>query len=142
MLKAQRYKIFTESIQNQDSITKALRIGSFVLQRLGSAISSSLPALILFLRFQEWWSTTDYSKSKDELPIPPPPDTVSPHHEGLAIPSDGACPICKHQIVNSTMLMGVVYCYSCIFSYVQERQRCPVTLQIAHPDMLRKIYEN
>ncbi|KAJ3304696.1 hypothetical protein HDV03_002381 [Kappamyces sp. JEL0829] len=59
---------------------------------------------------------------------------------GLKIPRNGHCPICTEPLANPAMLNGVVYCYSCIFSSVQEFSKCPVTLLPASPDSIRKIY--
>eukprot|EP00842_Homolaphlyctis_polyrhiza_P006399 jgi/Hompol1/6760/HPOL_003717-RA len=101
------------------------------------------PSGIFMFRFLEWWYTTDYHKKKDTKPIPPPPDPVSRHPQGIPVPTDPQiCPLCTQQRTNATMLAsGYVFCYPCVFRYVNEHQRCPVTHMHATVESLRRIYQ-
>ena len=44
--------------------------------RVGAYMSTCLPAVIILSRFHEWWSSSEHSKAKDLLPIPPPPPHI------------------------------------------------------------------
>ena len=35
---------------------------------------------------------------------------------------------------------GYVFCYPCIFNYVSDKKRCPITNSTVTPDQLRKIF--
>ncbi|TPX32063.1 hypothetical protein SmJEL517_g04765 [Synchytrium microbalum] len=101
-----------------------------------------LPMSIFFFKFLEWWYQSGYHKQANAQPIPPPPEPIPPHPEGLAVPEDRSiCPICNKKRTNPTMLpSGFVFCYPCIFRYVEENGQCPVTFMKATTEQLRKVY--
>lgn len=67
---------------------------------------------------------------------------AQPNPAGLPVPSDPTvCPICLKPRTNPTTIpSGFVFCYPCIFNYVDEAARCPVTWVATRTDELRKIY--
>ncbi|KAJ3364072.1 ubiquitin-protein ligase peroxin 12 [Kappamyces sp. JEL0680] len=138
--KQQEYTALVQSLRAFEGTESVRKLLYFLFRRLGSALATGLPILIALFRWNEWWSSTDYAKKKDVLPIPPPPAHLPMNPAGLKIPRNGHCPICNEPLANPAMLNGVVYCYSCIFSSVQEFSKCPVTLLPASPDSIRKIY--
>ncbi|TPX42552.1 hypothetical protein SeLEV6574_g05535 [Synchytrium endobioticum] len=101
-----------------------------------------LPMSVFFFKFLEWWYHSGFHKQASAQPIPPPPDSVPPHSEGLSIPSDNStCPLCQKKRTNPTMIpSGFVFCYPCIFRYVEDNQRCPVTFMGTVTEQLRKVY--
>ncbi|VDK66917.1 unnamed protein product [Onchocerca ochengi] len=52
------------------------------------------------------------------------------------------CPLCLQQRINDTALAvsGYVFCYGCIYSYVEQEKKCPVTSLPANVDDLIKIF--
>ena len=82
-------------------------------------------------------------ESAQALPIPPPPDKARRAEGGLAMPTDPTqCPICRSERSNpAANHTGYVFCYPCIFTYVQQHQRCPVTHITSSQDQIRKLYE-
>ncbi|KAK6113084.1 Pex2 / Pex12 amino terminal region family protein [Brugia pahangi] len=52
------------------------------------------------------------------------------------------CPLCLQQRVNDTALAvsGYVFCYGCIYSYVEQEMKCPITNLPANVDDLIKIF--
>ncbi|CAG9530454.1 unnamed protein product [Cercopithifilaria johnstoni] len=52
------------------------------------------------------------------------------------------CPLCLRQRTNDTVLAvsGYVFCYGCIYSYVEQEKKCPVTGLSANVDDLIKIF--
>ncbi|CAE6408550.1 unnamed protein product [Rhizoctonia solani] len=115
-------------------------------QQLLDSLKLLLPISIFFLKFLEWW----YSPSSPARalsaprsgPAIPPPAKLSPHPRGLSIDDlpYGSCPLCHEQLQNATALpTGYAFCYRCIYNYVEEHGRCPVTLLPARIWQLRKI---
>ncbi|CAE6456532.1 unnamed protein product [Rhizoctonia solani] len=115
-------------------------------RQLLDSLKLLLPISIFFLKFLEWW----YSPSSPARalsaprsgPAIPPPAKLSPHPRGLNIDDlpYGSCPLCQEQIQNATALpTGYAFCYRCIYNYVEEHGRCPVTLLPARIWQLRKI---
>ena len=66
--------------------------------------------------------------------IPPPPElpeklTSSKHFKMLCTEKSGMCPLCSSARTNECVLAvsGFVFCYPCIFKFVRENRRCPIT---------------
>ncbi|KAJ3032005.1 UNVERIFIED_CONTAM: ubiquitin-protein ligase peroxin 12 [Siphonaria sp. JEL0065] len=55
--------------------------------------------------------------------------TTQPHPDGIALPQDPSqCPICLSEVKNPAMVpTGYVYCYPCIYKYIEKHAECPVT---------------
>lgn len=51
------------------------------------------------------------------------------HFNGISVPTnDWECPLCEKKRVNSTALpSGYVFCYTCLFKYVEIHAKCPIT---------------
>jgi len=116
-----------------------------IVKVLDSILDSSkyiLPGSIFLFKSLEWW----YSENRisaPSLPIPAPPTPAKRAPGGLAIPQDKTvCPLCLKKRTNPTICgSGFVFCYPCIFSYVGEHNKCPITFLPATNETLRKIYE-
>ncbi|KAJ1673713.1 ubiquitin-protein ligase peroxin 12 [Spiromyces aspiralis] len=102
----------------------------------------ALPMSIFFYKFLEWWYRSDFHKSSQKQPIPPPPNPIKPHPDGVGLPdSPSICPLCKKERTNPAMAStGYVFCYPCIHRWVEEEGCCPVTRVKIVTDDIRKLY--
>ncbi|QRV76634.1 cyclin-dependent kinase inhibitor [Ceratobasidium sp. AG-Ba] len=140
-------KLSTQTPQRPKGMLALIRYLLFrSRQQLLDSLRLLLPISIFFLKFLEWW----YSPSSPARalsapragPAIPPPAKLSPHPRGLALDdlAYGSCPLCREALRNATALpTGYAFCYRCVYSYVEEYGRCPVTLLPARIWQLRKI---
>jgi peroxin-12 len=98
-----------------------------LLPLLASSLNLILPTSIFLLKFLEWWSSSSFPRhlktsTTQSLDIPAP---SLPNHKK----QDSTCPICRSEIINPTAVLesGYVFCYKCIFSYIESHNCCPVT---------------
>jgi len=139
--RVQRRKLRLHMLDNYPlaSFLRALVNGTNIVLDYSKYI---LPASIFFFRFLEWW----YSENRivpPALPTPPPPPPPLKVAEGLHLPEDKTlCPLCLSPRTNPAMASsGYVFCYPCIFNYVQRHEKCPVTFLPTTQAQIRKIYE-
>mmetsp|Transcript_21017 Transcript_21017/g.37521 ORF Transcript_21017/g.37521 Transcript_21017/m.37521 type:complete len:366 (-) Transcript_21017:533-1630(-) len=124
-------------------IIRALATGAFTVA--DHARSSIFVAAFAF-KALEWWYSAGEEKltSRNALVArPPPPPPIPQSAEGVGLPSDpSSCPLCKGHCKNPSFLTtsGYVFCYACVFNYVMECRRCPVTHLPTSLDHIRKIY--
>ncbi|KAJ1912401.1 ubiquitin-protein ligase peroxin 12 [Mycoemilia scoparia] len=77
----------------------------------------ALPMSIFFYKFLEWWYRSDFHKVSKQMPIPPPPNPIKPHPDGVGLPDNpNTCPICKEDRNNPAMLSTGYIDYTAIFS--------------------------
>nr|KAJ3419342.1 ubiquitin-protein ligase peroxin 12 [Polyrhizophydium stewartii] len=135
-----------DRLRQQMASASGLQIGllgsRLALTWLLDFVRYALPMGIFFFKFLEWWYSSDYHKRADTQPIPPPPEPIEPHRHGVKLPRNHQiCPLCLKSRTNPTMLpTGYVFCYPCVFNYVSEYGRCPVTHVRVDTEALRKIY--
>lgn len=97
-----------------------------------SALKYLLPLGIFFLKFLEWWQSSDFAaqmarktSSNIELPPPPAPPALK---DAQSMANQRTCRICGKPMINPTAVQtGYVFCYVCIYKWVQETSKCPVT---------------
>ncbi|KAH3883568.1 peroxisome assembly protein 12-like [Dreissena polymorpha] len=115
----------------------------YLLGRLGSlcavGVSTGLSVGVFFVQFLDWWYASETTHtSLTALPIPEAPQddkgTIDLHWK--------LCPVCHRTRSNDTALSvsGYVFCYPCIYDYVSEYKKCPVTQYPAQTDHLIKLY--
>lgn len=109
------------------------------------ALKFLLPTSIFFFRFLEWWYSSEggYGRIRKKgggtgggkaLRAPPPPSV------GTGEVQSGVCVVHKGPMVNPTALpTGFMGCYKCLFAYVDEHVKCPVTGVAVEVAELRKI---
>ncbi|XP_015916812.2 peroxisome assembly protein 12 [Parasteatoda tepidariorum] len=100
-------------------ITLSISVGSFLTQ------------------FLNWWYSREGNTTNlTPLPVPPPPKKWP-----CDIPVD-ICFICKKSRSNDTALAssGFVFCYPCIFKYVEVNRECPITGYKSSLNQLIKLY--
>ncbi|GFT80489.1 peroxisome assembly protein 12 [Nephila pilipes] len=88
-------------------------------------------------QFINWWYYREgNTASFAALPVPPPPSKWS-YEEAV-----DNCPLCKKKRTNDTVLSssGFVFCYPCIFHFVQENRKCPVTGYKSSLNQLVRLY--
>lgn len=107
-----------------DSSLSPLVLLRLLLPKGISALKYLLPLGIFFLKFLEWWGTSDVAAQlsrKTSVELPPPAQVGS-------IPDSKLCRLCGQPIVNPTAVQtGFVFCYVCIYKWVQSHAKCPVT---------------
>lgn len=100
---------------------------------------------IFVFKFIEWWySPQNRNNVQVRLPIPQPPKQSKQHKDStILLPNHKTlCPLCNHNRVNTACLhTGYTFCYTCIHSYLQTHDVCPITLLPANVDQIRRIYE-
>ncbi|KAF4379861.1 hypothetical protein F8388_012658 [Cannabis sativa] len=100
-----------------------------------------------WLKMMEWWyqSAEERMSAPTVYPPPPPPPTPQVAKEGLPLPPDRTlCPLCSQKRANPSVVTvsGFVFCYACIFKYVSQYKRCPVTLLPATVDQIRRLFHD
>lgn len=123
-----------------------LAIPSSVTQLLASVFANGLPVVVFFLKFIDWWYSSDNKgavQSVMQLPVPPPPPQPKPAQHGNQLPPHPAqCPLCKKVCTNPTALSssGYVFCYPCIYKYLNQHGCCPVTHLPSASKQLVRLY--
>ncbi|OAY44319.1 peroxisome biogenesis protein 12 isoform X2 [Manihot esculenta] len=108
---------------------------------------TGLIAAVFFFKMMEWWyqSAEERISAPTVYPPPPPPPPPKVAKEGIPLPPDRTiCPLCTQKRANPSVVTvsGFVFCYACIFKYVSQYNRCPVTLMPATVDQLRRLFHD
>ncbi|KAL6323730.1 hypothetical protein AAG906_002198 [Vitis piasezkii] len=107
---------------------------------------TGLIAAVFFFKMMEWWYQSAEERMSAQLSTPttsPPPPKVA--KEGIPLPSDRTiCPLCSQKRTNPSVVAvsGFVFCYACIFKYVSQYKRCPITLMLANVDQIRRLFHD
>lgn len=94
---------------------------------------TGLIASVFLFKMMEWWYQTAEGRvtAPTVYPAPPPPPAPKPAEKGIPLPKDRrVCPLCLKTRTNPALVAssGFVFCYPCVFPYVSQYNRCPVTL--------------
>lgn len=108
---------------------------------------NGLIAAVFFFKMMEWWyqSAEERITSPTVYPPPPPPPQPKVAEDGIPLPLDRTvCPLCSQKRTNPALISvsGFVFCYSCIFKYVSQYKRCPITLMPANVDQVRRLFHD
>lgn len=108
---------------------------------------TGLIAAVFVFKMMEWWyqSAEERMSAPTIYPPPPPPPAPKVAKEGIQLPSDKTlCPLCSERRANPSVVTvsGFVYCYGCIFKYVSQYKRCPVTLIPAEVEDIRRLFHD
>ncbi|CAM6092311.1 unnamed protein product [Calypogeia fissa] len=106
---------------------------------------SGLIAAVFIFKMVEWWYQSAEQRVSAPAIYPPPPAPPPPKvaKNGIPLPADRTiCPLCLQKRTNPSMaaVSGYVFCYPCIFNYITQYKRCPVTLIPAAEDQIRRLY--
>ncbi|CAL5406918.1 hypothetical protein ACSBR1_027651 [Camellia fascicularis] len=108
---------------------------------------TGLIAAVFFFKMMEWWyqSAEERMSAPTVYPPPPPPPPPKVAKEGIPLPPDRTiCSLCSEKRANPSVLTvsGFVFCYACVFKYVSQYKRCPVTLMPATVDQIRRLFHD
>ncbi|XP_041021314.1 peroxisome biogenesis protein 12 [Juglans microcarpa x Juglans regia] len=108
---------------------------------------TGLIAAVFFFKMMEWWyqSAEERMSAPTVYPTPPPPPLPKVAEEGIPLPPDRTiCPLCSQKRANPSVVTvsGFVFCYTCIFKYVSQYKRCPITLMPATVDHIRRLFHD
>ncbi|KAK2638018.1 hypothetical protein Ddye_025813 [Dipteronia dyeriana] len=108
---------------------------------------TGLIAAVFFFKMMEWWyqSAEERMSAPTVYPPPPPPPPPKVAKEGIPLPPDRTiCPLCSQKRANPSVvtLSGFVFCYACIFKYISQYNRCPVTLMPATSEQIRRLFHD
>ncbi|KAL9379239.1 hypothetical protein Peur_027721 [Populus x canadensis] len=108
---------------------------------------TGLIAAVFIFKMMEWWyqSAEERMSAPTVYPPPPPPPPPKVAKEGISLPPDRTiCPLCSQMRANPSVvtISGFVFCYACIFKYVSQYNRCPVTLMPANVDHIRRLFHD
>ncbi|KAI8810881.1 Pex12 amino terminal region-domain-containing protein [Cladochytrium replicatum] len=147
-MRATRGEILSALLGQPNNLIRFIRLLSQLsligASRALDALRTALPLSVFFFRFLEWWYASGFHKRAGGAAgiTPPPPQPILPHPDGTPVPEDPTlCPLCLKKRTNATMLpTGYVFCYPCVFRYVSDHGRCPVTFASVEIEKLRRIY--
>ncbi|GBG91099.1 hypothetical protein CBR_g51833 [Chara braunii] len=125
-------------------------ISRLILATLDYAQTGLIGAVFAF-KVLEWWYRTAEQNMAVPKVFPPPPPPPPPRKfaggqeeaESVGLPEDRQlCPLCMQMRTNPTLVpsSGFVFCYPCIYRYVSQHCRCPVTFMPATIEELRRLY--
>lgn len=120
------------------------RLPSTVLNNVKDASRIAIPAGMFFLSFLSWWYNSGQQTSAAPKPVPPPPPESIKAPGGVSLPADRSiCALCRAVRTNPAAIAasGFVFCYPCIYTYVQQNKRCPVSHLPATVGMLIRIHD-
>lgn len=100
---------------------------------------------VLGFKVLEWWYTSAEERlnASKALAPPPPPPAMRPAHGGVGLPKKPThCPLCLKPRQNPALAApsGYAFCYPCLYRYVTDHARCPVTLAPMTHDDIRKLF--
>ncbi|XP_068653652.1 peroxisome biogenesis protein 12 [Aristolochia californica] len=108
---------------------------------------TGLITAVFFFKMMEWWYQSAEERMSAPTVYPPPPPPLPPKvaEDGIPLPPDKTiCPLCSQKRANPSVVSvsGFVFCYTCIFKYVSQYKRCPVTLMPAAVDQIRRLFHD
>ncbi|XP_017259081.1 peroxisome biogenesis protein 12 isoform X1 [Daucus carota subsp. sativus] len=108
---------------------------------------TGLIAAVFFFKMMEWWyqSAEERMSAPTVYPPPPPPPPPKVAKEGIPLPAEKTiCPLCSQKRANPSVISvsGFVFCYTCVFKYVSQYKRCPITLMPATVDHIRRLFQD
>ena len=103
-----------------------------------STVQTALLVSAVAFKFVEWWHSADNADARErairrgrlgagarDLPPPSPVSSLQPLR---GRPSDGRCALCRQRRKNPTIsTSGAIFCYACLFRYVDDHGKCPAT---------------
>jgi peroxin-12 len=135
------------TVQNGGSLGYMRFLASSLMQTVADYGKYGVLLAICAFKFFEWYySDANRLTQERKLPIPPAPPVLKAHPESAVEVKDhgkaGDCLLCHRPRTNEACASsGYVFCYPCIYGYVSEHGKCPVTLLNCKVAGIRKIYD-
>lgn len=114
---------------------------------LGNSTKIMTLAVLFGFKWVEWFfMEEDKLIQRKKLPVPPPPKIL----KSINMTTDNMnkciknnlCLICGNKRINSSCIpSGYVFCYNCIFPFIQKNKYCPITKLSCSTIQIRRIYE-
>ncbi|EME27913.1 peroxisomal membrane protein PEX12 [Galdieria sulphuraria] len=85
---------------------------------------------VFAFKFLEWLVSAENKLPKNAGFVPSPPVPLRPSSKGISLPADRTlCPLCHQPRRNPAVCVssGYVFCYQCLFTFVERESQCPVT---------------
>lgn len=117
--------------------------------RIGYAVNDNIHSTLILVVFGykllEWWYTSGEQRLGGTGPVPPPPPPPPPPVSpiGIKLPEDRSlCPLCTRHRVNPAIVAssGYVFCYACVYRFIEANGACPVTRIKARVEDIRRLY--
>lgn len=127
--------------ESKNITSSPLSVMSSVFSKVIEFLKVLLPMSIFFYKFLEWWYSSEFARGnnmgalgaaddeEDENTIPPP-EKIKPDARATPVPAKpNTCPLCLSCPINNPTALpsGYVFCYTCVYKYVEDYGRCPVT---------------
>lgn len=138
-------KVAPSNLKSFNEINK--RKHWWTLSVLSGIITRCITYALYFIQFLDFYYNSDAGENfrteqaKSVQKNPPAPHNLLRESSVLLLETN-KCPLCLRQRINDTALgvSGYVFCYECIYSYVQNKKKCPVTSLPAGVDDLIRIH--
>lgn len=114
-----------------------------LIKKLLALINYCFSNVLFFVQFVKWFYEYRQNRSyggdqliasevdtqQDLIPPPQLDETLAQNKAYQTLTQRGLCPLCNRKRTNQCALSvsGFVFCYPCIFRYVKENNRCPLT---------------
>ncbi|CDK24131.1 unnamed protein product [Kuraishia capsulata CBS 1993] len=118
---------------NESLYNFTARSSTTLRRSLMMAGNSIFPAMIFSLKIMEWWNSSDFAKllqnDQNLMGLKLAPPMLNTEYRT----TEKECPLCKKELTNPSIIeTGYVFCHSCIFPYLQEHGKCPITEKHLH----------
>ncbi|KAI9319269.1 Pex12 amino terminal region-domain-containing protein [Dichotomocladium elegans] len=135
------YRSYYEKLEtngSKEGRRSPLQFISGVFGKVIEFLKVLLPMSIFFYKFLEWWYSSEFARGRnasalgddEQGALIPPPEKTKPDSRGTPVPNTpNTCPLCLVCPINNPTALpsGYVFCYTCVYRYVEEHDRCPVT---------------
>jgi len=126
----------------QHLLIRALR---FLPDTAASVLSRMAPVIFYSLQFMDTFYQEDgmLTKALSSFKVSKPPESLVTKVVSSRLPnSKQICPLChgKHCSPTTTSVSGFVFCYTCIFDYINQFKCCPITYRPCQIDDLIRIH--
>lgn len=124
----------------QDIANVAPEAGQGFWSKLFTGAKYAMIGTFVAIKVLEWYYSSEVQQQTSAKPrqLPPPPPPVLVGRSG-----GGICRICNEKRKNpAASSSGLVFCYTCLFRYVQDNQECPVTRLPCSVKQIRKLHLN
>lgn len=103
-----------------------------------------LVCIFLLFKGLQWWYSdeNEYQRQEETKVIPPPPIPLKPNSQGVSLPlNPNICLLCNNPRSNDAASpSGYLACYPCLYRYISQYNKCPVTHLPCQVESIRRVY--